>query len=68
MKKTAKEAFEQLAEAYLVASNRSHAAQSYVDDLRYKHNLALNDYYYVKGGQEHSKKAFKNDVKGLANK
>lgn len=68
MKQTAKEAFEQLAEAYLIKSDRSAAAQVFVRDLRYQHSHALNDYFYQKSGQEHSKKALKNDVKGLANK
>lgn len=68
MKQTAKEAFEQLAEAYLIKSNRSVDAQIFVRDLRHQHNNAINDYFYRRNGQESSKKALKNDVKGLANK
>jgi hypothetical protein len=62
----AKDAFNRLAEAYLIASNRSQAAQAYVKDLKREHDYALDDYYYHKEKQEHSKKALKNDVKGIA--
>lgn len=66
MKQRAKQAFEKLAEAYLIASNRSPEAQTFVQDQRIEHNYALSDYYFSKSNQEHSKKAFKNDVKGVA--
>ena len=68
MKQRAKQAFNQLAEAYLVASNNSPAAKVFVNDLRSEHNYALNDYFFAKSNQEHSKKALRNDVKGITSK
>jgi hypothetical protein len=62
----AKDVFNRLAEAYLIASNRNQAAQRYVNDLKREHDYELNDYYYNKDKKEHSKKALKNDVKGVA--
>lgn len=68
MKQQAREAFEQLAEAYLIKSSRSEEAQVFVRDLRAMHNNAINDYFYQKSGQHHSQKALKNDTQGVAGK
>jgi len=62
----AKRLFDQLAEAYLIASGRSEAAKTFVSDLRREHNYAVDDYFFIKDRREHSKKALKNDVKGIA--
>lgn len=62
----AKDAFNRLAEAYLIVCNRSKEAQTFVSDLRREHNYAIDDYFFTKDRREHSKKALKNDVKGVA--
>jgi hypothetical protein len=61
----AKNAFERLAEAYLIVSGRSQEAQTFVRDVRADHDYAIDDYFYG-SNREHSKKALKNDVKGMA--
>ena len=61
---TAKHAFNQLAEAYLIASNRSNEAQAFVASLQVDHAYALDDYFFNYNRRDHSKKALKNDLKG----
>lgn len=60
----AKHAFDQLAEAYLIASNRSQAAQDFVKSLKADHNYALDDFFFNRDSRKHSQKALKNDLKG----
>lgn len=62
----AKRVFNQLAESYLIACNRSPEAQTYVNDLRRDHHYAVDDHFFNKDRKEHSRKALKNDVKGVA--
>lgn len=64
----AKQAFNQLADAYLTVCKNSKEARVFVNDLLRDHNHALDEYYFTKDGQKNSRKALKNDVKGLAGK